>query len=147
MSANFNLNNKSKNEKHAKSHKMLVEVRDELATAMELPVLELVKNKSLGLMVGTANNVTYFVTNDQTKWRASYNPKRVFDKHVALFGVEGADAEKAKAAFQTFFQSVTSPVHGVGAKFKIVVKDDETPTTPAESAGPATSVAETTPAE
>ena len=130
MSANFNA--VKKNEKNAKSHKMLVEVRDELADAMNLPVLELVKNKTLGMLVGTANNVTYFVTNDQSKWRASYNPKRVFDKHVALFGTEGADVEKAKKDFHTFFQSATAPVQGIGAKFKIVVKDEATPEAPAE---------------
>jgi hypothetical protein len=152
MSANFNLTNK-KNEKNAKSHKMLVEVRDELADAMKLPVLELVKNKALGMLVGTGNNVTYFVSNDQSKWRASYNPKRVFDKYDALLNVDmGAeDREKAKKAFQTFFQSATAPVTGIGRKFKIVVKDEDTaPAAPAESeaAAPAAEVqSEVKPAE
>jgi hypothetical protein len=162
MSANFNLTNKknAKLEKHATSHKLLTEVRDELADALKLPTLELVKNKSLGLMVGSANNVTYFVTNDQSKWRASYNPKRVFDKFDSLMNKDhDADShEKAKAAFQTFFQSVTAPVTGVGAKFKIVVIDEVAPTlAPAETLEDASRglavgeteapIAETTPAE
>jgi hypothetical protein len=148
MSANFNLTNK-KAEKNAKSHKMLVEVRDELADAMKLPTLELVKNKTLGMLVGSANNVTYFVSPDQSKWRASYNPKRVFDKWDSLLNADltEADREKRKKEFHTFFQSATAPVHGVGAKFKIVVKEDEAPSAPAESTGQTEAVpaAETTP--
>ena len=90
-----------------------------------LPVLEVEKNNSLGMLIGVAGAVTYFGTLDQTKWRASYNAKRVFDKYDSLLNVDmNADQRKvAEKAFQTFFQSATSPVAAIGAKFKVTVKD------------------------
>lgn len=89
-----------------------------------LPKLEVVKNPSLGMLVGTSGAITYFGTPDQTKWRMTVNPQKVFGKYDALCCKEGAgDAEKK--AFQTFFQSATAPVKEL--RHQVVVVEAEQP--------------------
>lgn len=106
------------------SKELLVESRNKIAGALNLPKLEVVKNGSLGMLVGTSGAITYFGTLDQTKWRMSMNPKKVFDKYEALCAVDGA-GEKEKKAFQTFFQSATAPVKRL--QHQVVVVEAEQP--------------------
>lgn len=90
-----------------------------------LPVLEVEKNNSLGMLIGVSGAMTYFGTLDQAKWRTAFNAKRVFEKYDALLNVDMNDDSRkaAEKAFQTFFQSATQPVANIGSKFKVMIKE------------------------
>jgi hypothetical protein len=108
---------------------------DKAVDVSKLPSVEVVKNSALGMLVGSDGPLTYFGVTDttgQTKWRASYNPKRVFDKHTELLGVDLSteDREAAQKKFNAYFQSVTAPVPVL--KFKPVTKVDAPAAAPAE---------------